>query len=100
MEFEQAAWVGEARTDDELKRRYAGYLFERPDNAAERMVAAKLLFPLQEQTYLALKVSQEWPDDPIVIGELERLRNSGADGNLPSKNDIARRYINVADDKS
>lgn len=83
-----------------LKVKFAGYLYERPDNAIERMNAAKLLFPLQSQTGIALTVAQEWPLDPVVIAELDRLGSSGADKNLPTKADIARRYINLADDRN
>lgn len=87
-------------SEEDLKVRFAGYLHERPDNDLERMNAARLLFPLQSQVGLALDVAQNWPNDPVVIAELDRLGNSGADANLPSKADVARRYMKIADDKA
>jgi hypothetical protein len=95
-----APWIADGKTEDDLKRRFAQYCYERPDTPLERMQAAKLLFPRQDQVFLALQCAQDWINDPIVIEELTRLRSSGADENLPSKADIARRYINLADDKS
>lgn len=94
-----ASPVALAPSEDDLKRRFAQLLHERPDNPFERMNAAKLLFPRQDQVALALNVAQDWPSDPVVIAELDRLKASGSEHNLPSKFDIARRYINIADDK-
>lgn len=87
-------------TDETLKKRFAELLHMRPDNPTERFNAAKLLFPLPNQVGLALQIASDWPSDPIVIAELDRLGNSGTDAGLPTKADIARRYINFADDKT
>lgn len=95
-----APWIADGQTEDDLKRRFAGYLYSRPDTPVERMHAAKLLFPRQDQVFLALQVATDWPDDPVVIAELDRLKSSGADVGLPTKADIARRLMNIADDKT
>lgn len=97
-----APWTqpAEPNTVDDLKRRYAGLLHTRPDSPVEHMHAARLLFPRGDQTGLALSVAQDWPHDPVVIEELDRLKISEAGDELPSKVDVARRYLNWADDKS
>lgn len=84
----------------DLKLRFAGFLYERPDTEQNRWYAARLLFPRQDQTALALIAAKDWPDDPVVIAELDRLGASGTDQHLPTRNDVARRYINMADDKT
>lgn len=91
-------WIPQSETEDDLKRRYAGYLSERPDNDVERMHAARMLFPRQEQVFVAMEIAKSWPHDPIVVAELTRLRSAGHDTNLPTKADIGRRLINIADD--
>lgn len=95
-----APWIADGQTEDDLKRRFAGYVYSRPDTPVERMHAAKLLFPRQDQVFLALQVATDWPEDPVVIAELDRLKSSGADAGLPTKADVARRLINFADDKT
>lgn len=94
------SWVPDGQTLDDIKRKFAGELFKRPDNEAERMNAAKLVFPRQDQVFLALEAAQNWITDPVVIAELDRLKVSGADIGLPTKADIARRYMSLADDKT
>jgi hypothetical protein len=86
--------------DRDLKIKFAGLLHSRPNTAMDRMAAAKLLFPLQTQTGLALTVATTWPEDPIVIAELDRLGSSGTDEGLPTKADMARRLVNLADNHS
>lgn len=83
-----------------LKLRYAELLHARPDTPIARMDAAKLLFPLQTQVGIALNVAQDWPRDPVVVAELDRLGSSGADEGLPTKADMARRLVNLADNNT
>jgi hypothetical protein len=45
-----------------------------------------------------MDVAKTWPNDPVVVAELTRLRHAGHDTNLPNKADIGRRLINIADD--
>lgn len=96
-----APWTPNTETIEDgersLKLQYAELIHARPDTAGDRMAAAKILFPLQTQVGIALTVATQWPDDPIVLQELTRLRHSGADEGLPTKADMARRLVNLAD---
>lgn len=79
-----------ARSDEsdnisEEKRSYAALLIKE----REPFKAALLLFP--EATNRALWVSNNWPNDPEVVAEKERLLKEGAaNAHLLSKTDLAR----------
>jgi hypothetical protein len=95
-----APWTPDKATEDSergLKVKFAELIHARPDTPNDRMAAAKILFPLQSQVGIALTVATDWPNDPIVLEELQRLGHSGADEGLPTKADMARRLVNLAD---
>jgi len=77
---------------NELKAAYAALLLRSPKEAFK---AAMLLFP--GETSRALKVSNEWPMDSIVIKEMARLEKAGLNG-LPSKNELALKIWEMVED--
>ena len=84
-------------TDDDIKRRFAALIFKRADHPAEHMAAAQQIFSRRDQTALALQVATEWPRDPVVIAELERLSENVTGDDLTSKADLARKIMQIGD---
>lgn len=93
-------WQAVQVTDNDLKIKFAQLLFKWPLTPNAAFVAATELFPRQDQTGIAATVALEWPRDPVVQKELHRLGYSGSEEALPTRADVARRYINIADDES
>lgn len=55
-------------TEDDKKREFARLLAMSPANPFE---AAQVIYPQPSLMGLALKISQEWPKDPIVVAEIK-----------------------------
>lgn len=73
---------------EELKLQFADGILRNPENPWD---VAK---SLTEDNSLALKMTQLWVKDPLVISEKERLLNErGKTAFLPDKDDFAREVI-------
>lgn len=83
----------------EAKQAYARYIYGKPATPEARFHAARQLYPSQETVGFALTVASDWPDDPIVIAELDRLASED-EQDLPNKAKLARDIYNLADDGS
>lgn len=81
-------------TENEQKAAFAAFLLEAPTPLA----AALKLFPSEKDRGLACRIAFEWPNDPEVILETERLKVEGTDAQkgLPTKEDIIRKLLDNA----
>jgi hypothetical protein len=82
--------------DDELnakKREFARHLIKRPNEAFK---AAAFIYPDKANTGNRLIVAHDWPDDPIVIMEMDRLVwDDDASKVLPTKSQLAFEVYSV-----
>lgn len=92
-------------TDDEqikaLKTAYAEALLrsEGTDLPAARFKAALTLYPKDNELSQAIKISSEWPNDPFVIAEMERLlKERGSESFLPTKIQLAAQLWAIGSD--
>lgn len=95
-----ACYIGSNRatimTEIEEKAAFAALLIRYPK---EPFKAALELWPLDVS--LALRRSNEWPNDKAVLAELKRLRNEGDDMEmLPGKSELAIEVWNKMQDCS
>jgi len=83
-----------------LKKKFAYELLKAPKDSLK--IARELLTTPNDISNIynvgkALKISQLWPVDPVVIAEKEKLlRDNGAKHFLPSKEEFAREVLDVA----
>ena len=77
-------------TEDEEKAAFAALLIKSPDKGPDG--AFKIALGLfGSDTAKALKVSYQWPTDPVVQAEITRLKSTGEDLQLlPSKTELAQ----------
>lgn len=70
--------------EESLKAAFAAFLLETPDKPFE---AALKLFPSDRERGKACQITFSWPQDPFVIAEMQRLRETTEyeDPELPSK---------------
>lgn len=92
-------WVPATSSEVDLKLKFARLIYKLPDNPENLFAAARQLFPMPEQMGLAATVARDWPYDPVCKGELIRLGSAGEDEDLPTKADIGRRLMVIADNK-
>ena len=80
-----------------LKAAFAAFLLETPDKPFE---AALKLFPSDRERGKACQITFSWPNDPEVIAEMRRLRESEEYENpeLPSKKKLIAMLMAVHDD--
>jgi hypothetical protein len=86
-----------------IKLQFAALIASAPDNKIERFKAARRLFPLPSQEGMCQQIAHDeapmgWINDPVVIGELSRLKREQSGDDLPSKIAIARQLLNMAED--
>lgn len=82
------------QTDDELKAAFAAFLLETPK---EPFVAALKLYPSEKDRGKACKITFEWPSDPFVLEEMERLKADPTYGqeDILTKKDLIRMALEV-----
>lgn len=72
--------------EDNLKLQFARLLLK---NSKEPLQAALPLYPDNEDTHLALQAAKDWPSDPIVLQEQQRIiSEEGDESLLPTKADV------------
>ena len=82
-------------TEDELKAAYAAFLLE----AETPFAAALLLFPAEAQRGEACRIAFAWPNDPIVILEIERLKANGVrNKKIPTKEQVIEQLWELVQD--
>lgn len=84
-----------------LKVQWAGLIATAADNHQERYKAARRLFPRADQEGLCQHVASVtgWINDPVVMGEIARIKREATGDDLPNKEAIARSLLNIAEDK-
>ncbi len=80
--------------DTENKVAFAAFLIKTP---AEPMAAALKLFPLEKDRGRACQAAFAWPNDPIVLAELERIKGSTEyeDPDIPNKKKLIKMALDV-----
>jgi hypothetical protein len=77
---------------DAKKREFAKHLIRRPN---EPFKAAAYIYPDQANIGNRLIVAHDWPNDPIVIMEMDRLLMDDTVSIMPTKNQIAFEVYSV-----
>ena len=82
--------------ENEQKAAFAAFLLEDP---SQPFVAALKLFPSDRERGKACQITFAWPNDPIVIEEMERIKSSPDYSNpdIPSKLDLIKSAKQLAD---
>jgi len=73
------------KNDPRLKAAYAAFLLD----SATNYEAAFKLYPAEKDRGEALRIAFAWPNDPVVILEIERLRKDGTNNkDIPTKEEM------------
>jgi hypothetical protein len=86
--------------DPERKRKFAALARQRPANRSGYFEAACLVFPDAVDDALALRATDEWPRDRIVIEEMARLAKAESAEELPTAEQQARDVYRLASDET
>lgn len=86
-------------TEDErtkqLKLAFAGALLRDKDI----LKAAIAIYPADNDLAKAIRISNEWPNDPYVVAEMDRLlKEKGPEGFLPTKAQVAAEFYKIGTD--
>lgn len=84
--------------EESLKAAFAAFLLETPDKPFE---AALKLFPSDRERGKACQITFSWPQDPFVIAEMQRLKETTEYENpeLPSKKRLIAMAMEVYSNK-
>jgi hypothetical protein len=85
--------------DDEKSQKaaFAAFYISEPQNHQGAFAAALKLFPSDRERGKACQVSFSWPNDPEVIAEIERIKETTEyeDPDLPSKKKLIQMALDV-----
>ena len=84
-------------SDELLKARFAAFLLETPNRHLE---AAFKIYPSEQDRGKACQIAFSWPNDPFVIAEMNRVRESEEyeDPELPSKKTLIKMLLAIKND--
>ena len=87
--------------ESEQKAAFAAFYIFEPQNHAGAFAAALKLFPLDRDRGKACQISFSWPNDPEVIAEIQKLKDSEEyeNSDLPSKKKLIQMAMDIYNDK-
>lgn len=106
----QSPWIPaevrdlESEGPDKLKLQFARLIADAPNDPNEHYKALRRLFPLPSQESMCQDLAapyspRAWINDPLVMGEIARLKRERDDNTLPDKASIARQLLNMAENE-